>query len=70
MAEDANYEWACQHWDMVNIADWMLLEGYFNNTDVGGNAFTTDSIEVRGITRMGVSKFDAAAMARRTLAGA
>ena len=40
------------------------------STDVGGNAFTTDSIEVRGITRMGVSKFDAAAMARRTLAGA
>ena len=37
MAEDANYEWACQHWDMENIADWMLLEGYFNNTDVGGN---------------------------------
>ena len=37
MADDANYEWACEHWNMENIADWMLLEGYFNNTDVGGN---------------------------------
>lgn len=37
MADEANYAWACEHWDMENIADWILLEGYFNNTDVGGN---------------------------------
>ena len=37
MSVAENYEWACEHWDMENIADWILLEGYFNNTDVGGN---------------------------------
>lgn len=38
------------------------------STDIGGAAFTTDSIQVRGITRKGVSKFDTAAMVRRTIA--
>ena len=37
------------------------------STDIGGAAFTTDSIQVRGITRKGVSKFDSAAMVRRTI---
>lgn len=37
------------------------------STDIGGNAFVTDSIEVRGITRKGVSKFDTAAMARLSI---
>lgn len=37
------------------------------STDIGGAAFTTDSIQVRGITRKGVSKFDTAAMVRRTI---
>ena len=37
------------------------------STDIGGNAWATDSTEVRGIVRMGVSKFDAAAAARRQL---
>ena len=37
------------------------------STDVGGNAWITDSTEVRGIARMCVSKFDAAAMVRRQL---
>ena len=38
------------------------------STDIGGAAFTTDSIQVRGITRKCVTKFDAAAMARRNIA--
>jgi len=38
------------------------------STDIGGNAWKTDSTEVRGIARMGVSKFDEAAVARRNLA--
>jgi HK97 family phage major capsid protein len=37
------------------------------STDVGGSAFRTDSIEVRGIKRMSVSKFDTAAVVLRTM---
>lgn len=37
------------------------------STDVGGNAFTTYSTEVRGIVRMAVQKFDAAAAVKRTI---
>ncbi len=37
------------------------------STDIGGSAWRTDSTELRGITRLGVSKFDTAAMVRRTL---
>jgi len=37
------------------------------STDVGGNAFATDSTEIRGIVRMGVSEFDKEAMARRSV---
>lgn len=37
------------------------------STDVGGNAWRTDSTELRGIVRLGVTKFDAGAMVRRTL---
>lgn len=36
-------------------------------TDVGGNAWATDSTEIRGIVRMGVSEFDTAAVARRNV---
>ena len=38
------------------------------STDIGGNAFRTDSIEVRGLIRLGVTRFDTAAMTRLTLA--
>lgn len=38
------------------------------STDIGGNAWATDSTEIRGISRMCVSKFDAAAMVRRNIA--
>lgn len=42
--------------------------GYeLTSTDIGGNAWRTDSTEIRGIVRLGVSKFDTAAMVRRTL---
>lgn len=37
------------------------------STDIGGNAWRTDSTELRGIVRLGVSKFDTDAMVRRTL---
>ena len=37
------------------------------STDIGGNAWRTDSTELRGIARLGVSKFDTEAMVRRTL---
>lgn len=37
------------------------------STNIGGNAWRTDSIEVRGIQRMGVSKFDTAAAVLRTI---
>lgn len=37
------------------------------STDIGGSAFRTDSTEVRAIVRMGVSKFDTAAVALRTI---
>jgi len=38
------------------------------STNIGGNAWVTDSTEIRGISRMCVSKFDTAAMVRRSLA--
>ena len=38
------------------------------STDIGGNAWATDSTEIRGISRMCVSKFDTAAMVRRNIA--
>ena len=37
------------------------------STDIGGNAWRTDSTELRGIVRLGVTKFDANAMVRRSL---
>ena len=37
------------------------------STDIGGNAWATDSTEVRGIARLCVSKFDASAAVRRQL---
>ena len=38
------------------------------STDIGGNAWASDSTEVRGIARLGVSKFDTAAIVARKLA--
>jgi len=38
------------------------------STDIGGNAWATDSTEIRGISRMFVAKFDTAAMVRRNIA--
>ena len=37
------------------------------STDIGGNAWATDSTEVRGIARLAVSKFDTGAAVRRQL---
>lgn len=37
------------------------------STDIGGNAFRNNSIEVRGISRMGVSTFDTEAAVRREI---
>ena len=37
------------------------------STDIGGNAWATDSTEVRGIARLAVSKFDPSAAVRRQL---
>ena len=37
------------------------------STDVGGAAWRTDSTELRGIARLGVSRFDTAAMVRRSV---
>ncbi len=37
------------------------------STDIGGNAWASDSTEVRGIARLAVSKFDASAAVRRQL---
>ena len=37
------------------------------STDIGGNAWRTDSTEIRGIARLGVTLFDDKAMVRRSL---
>lgn len=37
------------------------------STDIGGSAFRTNSIEVRGITRLGASVFDSDAVVRREI---
>ncbi len=37
MTDPEKFQEASRHLDMEAMADWMLLEGYFNNLDVGGN---------------------------------
>lgn len=37
------------------------------STDIGGDAWRTDSTELRGIARLGVTVFDEAAMIRKSL---
>lgn len=55
--------------DGTQYACLFTKEGFeFVSTDVGGNAFRTDSTEVRGLIRLGVSKFDTDAMVCRTIA--
>ena len=42
--------------------------GYeLSSTDIGGSAWRTDSTELRGIARLGVTKFDTGAMVRRSI---
>ena len=55
--------------DMKEFATLFRKEGFeVASTNIGGNAWATDSTEVRGLTRLGVSKFDTAAVASRKLA--
>lgn len=55
--------------DPREFATLFQKEGFeIASTDIGGNAWATDSTEIRGISRMCVSKFDSAAMVRRSLA--
>ena len=55
--------------DFKEFATLFRKEGFeVSSTDVGGSAWETDSVEVRGIVRLGVTKFDTAAAVRRQLA--
>ena len=55
--------------DFSQYATLFRREGFeVASTDIGGSAWRTDSTEVRGIARMGVSKFDTAAAVYRTIA--
>ena len=55
--------------DFKEFATLFRKDGFeVSSTDVGGSAWETDSVEVRGICRLGVSKFDTAAAVRRQLA--
>ncbi len=54
--------------DFKEFATIFRKEGFeVASTDIGGNAWATDSTEVRGIVRLGVSKFDTNAAVRRQL---
>ena len=54
--------------DPKEFATLFSKDGYeVTSTDIGGDAWATDSTEVRGIVRMGVTKFDTAALVRRQL---
>lgn len=54
--------------DGKSFATLFRCGGYeLSSTDIGGSAWRTDSTEIRGITRLGVSVFDAAAMVRKSL---
>lgn len=54
--------------DFKEFATLFRREGFeVASTDIGGNAWATDSTEVRGICRLGVTKFDASAAVRRQL---
>ena len=55
--------------DMKEFATLFRRNGMeVTSTDIGGNAWATDSTEVRGLVRMCVTKFDANAAVRRQLA--
>ena len=54
--------------DFKEFATMFRKDGFeVASTDIGGNAWATDSTEVRGIARLCVSKFDASAAVRRQL---
>ena len=54
--------------DYREFATLFRKEGFeVASTDIGGDAWATDSTEVRGIARLAVSKFDASAAVRRQL---
>ena len=54
--------------DFKEFATIFRKEGFeVASTDIGGNAWATDSTEVRGIARLCVTKFDASAAVRRQL---
>ena len=54
--------------DFKEFATIFRKEGFeVASTDIGGNAWATDSTEVRGIARLCVSKFDTSAVVRRQL---
>jgi len=37
MSLNENYDYFCSVFDMDNLIDWIILEGYSANTDIGGN---------------------------------
>ena len=51
----------------VADADVVISAGRAGDAWSGGDAWRTDSTELRGIARLGVTKFDAEAMVRRSL---
>ena len=54
--------------DMKEFATLFSKEGFeVASTDIGGNAWATDSTEVRGIARLCATKFDTSAAVRRQL---
>jgi len=54
--------------DFKEFATMFRKEGFeMASTDVGGNAWAKDMTEVRGIVRLGATKFDASAAVRRQL---
>ena len=54
--------------DGVEFATLFRCGGYeLASTDIGGSAWRTDSTEIRGIARLGVTMFDDKAMVRRSL---
>ncbi len=65
MAVPEYYAWASERVDMTAMADWLLLEGYFNNMDVGGNIRYVYGDNTGGKWRPAFFDFDIALTAAR-----
>lgn len=65
MAEEENYRYAADRFDMLSLAQWLCIETFYNNMDPTGNIRYVKSSQPDGKWRTALFDFDIA-MANRT----